>query len=168
METAVSILERNKSDLEQELEKLQLRVRELRSSIKSIDQALDALGNRASGEDSSGQTLKDFVIGVLETQDVGLTAHDISDSIALSGRTTTPQSVSSTLSRLKGEGRVISQERGKWELLRNIAPSSGEDDAISMGLRDGSRDQPGTPEGSIPSSSTTRPHEDEDDDDLDF
>lgn len=148
-----------KVELSQELEAFQDKVKDLRAAIRSIDEALTRLGGSEGLVTTSGKSLKELVLDLLGGQDEGFTPAQIADALTQNGRPTSPQSVSSTLSRLKGEGRADSSSHGVWYTKKNTSSESSDSDDAIEGLRDGSRDRRSTgfPEGSIPSSSTHSP-----------
>ena len=98
-------------------------VRELRARVRDLDAALTLLGHdviERSGSRGGGE-LKTKVLETLLGASEGKTPKEIASAISQGGRQTSDQSVSSTLSRLKGEARVTNQY-GKWFL--QIAESS--------------------------------------------
>lgn len=168
MNTAVDILTEKKLQLSKELEALQERSKEIRASIRSIEEAIVALSSDGATRSISSMSLKELVLEALKEQDEGLTPGEIAESLTNAGRSTSSQSVSSTLSRLKGEGKVDSHpsRHGVWVFKKPPPlPPWRKGDELE-GLGDGSRDRLSTesPEGSIPSSSTsTRPPWEDDD-----
>lgn len=168
MNHAVQILIAQKSEISLEIEALQDRLREARAKVKSIDEALVRLGSDDTELLVGSKALKDLVAELVETHDEGLTPREISEKLSTAGRPTTPQSVSSTLSRLKAEGVADSTPSGRW--IKKKASPSREDDANQLGPRDGSRGHllNASPEGSIPSGSTFRPSRDDMDDEIPF
>lgn len=168
MNHAVQILIAQKAEISQEIEVLQDRLREARAKVKSIDEALVRLGSDETELLVGSKALKDLVAELVETHDEGLTPREISEKLSTAGRPTSPQSVSSTLSRLKAEGIADSTPSGRW--IKKKAPPSREDDAKDLGPRAGAQEQRSTdlPEGSIPSGSTYRPSRDEIDDEIPF
>jgi hypothetical protein len=168
MNHAVQILIDQKSEISQELDDLLDRVRVCKAKIKSIDDALAKLSTDDSALLIGSKGLKELVEELIGGQDEGLTPKEISDALTRAGRPTSSQSVSSTLSRLKGEGVADSTPSGRW--IKKKASPSHEDDANQLGPGDGSRGQlsPVPPEGSIPSGSTHRPSRDDMDDEIPF
>jgi hypothetical protein len=168
MDHALQILMSQKAAISLEIEGLQDRLREAKAKIKSIDDAL----LRLAGDDASllvgSKGLKELVSELIETHHEGLTPKEISEKLSVAGRPTSSQSVSSTLSRLKGEGIADSTSSGRW--IKKKASPSREDDANQLGPGDGSRGQlsPVPPEGSIPSGSTLSPNNWDDDDEIPF
>lgn len=167
MDHAVQILLSQKVEISQEVEELQDRVREAKAKIKSIDEALRKLGSESSALLIGSKGLKELVEELISSQDDGLTPKEIADALTGAGRPTSSQSVSSTLSRLKGEGLADSTSSGRW--VKKKAPPPSEDDANQLGPGDGSRGQLRAvpPEGSIPSGSTLSPNN-WDDDEIPF
>lgn len=166
MDHAIKILTDQKSLISQEMEDLQERLKELRISLRSIEDAIQTLGGSQTVVVSS-KSLKELIEGLVSTQDEGLTPKEVSDILSRGGRATSQQSVSSTLSRLKAEGVVESTSTGKWVAKKKEAPPLGRSGAFDLGPRDGSRDRLSTdsPEGSIPSGSTALHRSTADDED---
>jgi hypothetical protein len=108
MNSALEILKRERDDSSEQIRTLRIRIRDLDNAIAILeDQPEVAKRGRAPGD------LKAIVLGKLEALDVGGSPKEIADALTRDGRPTSDASVSSTLSRLKAEGRVANRS-GRW------------------------------------------------------
>jgi hypothetical protein len=170
MDHALRILTDQKALISREIEELQERLREKKSALRSVEDAITTLGG-AQDVTVSTKSLKELIQEAVLSQDEGLTPRELAELLTRNGRSTTQQSVSSTLSRLKHEGVVDSTNHGKWIAKQKETSSPFGDDVHSLGPGDGSRghQRSASPEGSIPSGSTQRYHPVVDDsDDIPF
>jgi hypothetical protein len=105
---AVEILVRERAQAQEQVKALRARIRDLDSAISLLDASAANASHRPQGD------LKQKVLAHLSGLDGrGATPKEIAAAITSAGRQTSDQSVSSTLSRLKGEGRVRNSS-GEW------------------------------------------------------
>jgi hypothetical protein len=110
MNIAIEVLRRERDQAKEQMAALKVRVRELESAISLIEGSagIDAQKGRHDGE------LKDRVLDLIVAAGPdGCTPRAIAGKLTAAGRPTSDASVSSTLSRLKGDGKVHN-ERGLW------------------------------------------------------
>jgi hypothetical protein len=109
MNGALEILRRERDDAAEQIRALRVRIRDLDSAISVLEgQPVQTRHGRAPG---------DFKVSVLtrlkELGEQGGTPKELAASFIRDGRNTSDASVSSTLSRLKGESKV-SNRNGRW------------------------------------------------------
>ncbi len=110
MNIAVEVLRRERDQAKEQMAALKARVRELDSAIALIEGA-SASAPHKPGADGD---LKDRVLELIGAcGSNGATPRAIAAQLTSSGRTTSDASVSSTLSRLKSDGKVYN-DRGLW------------------------------------------------------
>jgi hypothetical protein len=109
MNGALDILRRERDDAAEQ-------IRILRTRIRDLDSAIGILEGHPK-ESGSGKGSGDLKLGVLnklkDAASSGGTPKEIADALTREGRATSDASVSSTLSRLKGEAKVINRN-GRW------------------------------------------------------
>lgn len=106
----------------------QEQVKALRAQIRDLDSAILLLDASAANANQKPQgDLKQKVLAHLhDLSGTGATPSQIASALTSAGRQTSDQSVSSTLSRLKGEGKVRNSS-GQWFAANEAADSqSGE------------------------------------------
>jgi hypothetical protein len=118
---AVEILMRERAQAQEQVKVLRARIRDLDSAISLLDASAANASQRPQGD------LKQKVLAHLRELDgSGATPKEIASAITSAGRQTSDQYVSSTLSRLKGEGKVRNSS-GQWFAANEHADSqSGE------------------------------------------
>jgi hypothetical protein len=105
---AVEILMRERAQAQEQVKVLRARIRDLDSAISLLDASAANASRRSQGD------LKQKVLAHLhELGGSGATPKEIASAITSAGRQTSDQSVSSTLSRLKSEGKVRNSS-GQW------------------------------------------------------
>lgn len=109
MNGAVEILLREREAASEQMRALRARVRDLDSAIALI-QGQPAPVRAAKGE--GGVNTKVLQV-VVEAGEAGITPNEIATSLTNAGRQTSVASVSSALSRLKGDAKVTNQS-GRW------------------------------------------------------
>ena len=108
MNGAVEILMRERAQAQEQLKVLRARIRDLDSAISLLDASAANASPRPQGD------LKQKVLAHLrDLHGSGATPSQIASALTSAGRQTSDQSVSSTLSRLKGEGKVRNSS-GHW------------------------------------------------------
>lgn len=108
MNGAVEILKRERLQAQEEVKVLRARIRDLDSAISLLDATAASESSRPQGD------LKQKVLShLIAVAGGGATPSQIASAITAAGRQTSEQSVSSTLSRLKGEGKVRNAS-GSW------------------------------------------------------
>ncbi len=119
---AVTVLRRERDQAKEQMAALKLRVRELEGAIALIE----GNGAGAALKSPGDGDLKDRVLELIAASgSEGATPRAIAAKLTASGRSTSDASVSSTLSRLKSDGKVHN-ERGLWfATSADPAPSDG-------------------------------------------
>lgn len=114
MNGAVEILKREREAAAEEIRALRARLRDLDAAIGCLEgQAVTAKSGKSEGD------LKPKVLAVLHDRlQAGCSPKQIAIVLTAGGRPTSDASVSSTLSRLKGEGKVRNQH-GIWFAVAN-------------------------------------------------
>jgi hypothetical protein len=109
MNGALEILRRERDDAAEQIRILRTRIRDLESAIGVLEgQPIAGRQGRGTGD------LKVNVLNKLkEAGTEGGTPKELADAFTREGRPTSDASVSSTLSRLKGESKVINRN-GRW------------------------------------------------------
>jgi hypothetical protein len=109
MSGALEILKRERDGATEQIRLLRAKIRDLDAAIGVLEgQPVAATSRRASGD------LKSSVLKKLEEAgETGGSPKELADSLTQSGRPTSDASVSSTLSRLKGEAKVANRN-GRW------------------------------------------------------
>ena len=117
MESVVSILQRERASAQSRLDELSTEARDLRQRIREIEDAISVLSGHVSAPrplKSFGGNLQSLIMSHLASAGTaGSTARDIAAAIRADGRETSEPSVSSTLSRMKGDGEVENRQ-GRW------------------------------------------------------
>jgi hypothetical protein len=109
MNGALEILKRERDDASEQIRLLRTRIRDLDSAIAVLEgQPAISRGGRPAG-DFKASVLKK----VRDAGSAGATPKELADSFTREGRQTSDASVSSTLSRLKGES-LVSNRNGRW------------------------------------------------------
>lgn len=107
--SALEILRRERDEAAEQ-------IRLMRTRIRDLDAAISVLGGQPILS-KTGRSPGDFKLSVLkkltELGDRGVTPKELADDFVREGRLTTDASVSSTLSRLKGEMKVVNRN-GRW------------------------------------------------------
>ena len=115
---AVAILTRERGAAVEKADSLNVELRELRARIKSLDDAIVVLtGHRPEPRPTraGGGDLKSLVLLTLAAYgQEGVTARELAEAVSLSRPNTSEPSVSSTLSRMKGEDGTCDNRHGKW------------------------------------------------------
>ena len=103
------------ADVESKLAALSQKLEELRIAERVLVALSDNDDDEEESEDGSEKvhTIADMVENALA--DGALEAHEIYEKILSGGRRTTLNSITSTLSRMKSEDRLLNEE-GKWFL----------------------------------------------------
>ncbi|HEX8580453.1 MAG TPA: hypothetical protein VF655_12790 [Allosphingosinicella sp.] len=109
MNGALEILRREREDAAEQIRALRLRIRDLDAAISVLEDQPLATKPGRSGGDLKSTVLKQL----LEDFSGGGTPKELADALTRQGRATSDASVSSTLSRLKGESKVINRN-GRW------------------------------------------------------
>jgi hypothetical protein len=121
MNGAVEILRRERLQAQEQVKVLRARIRDLDSAIALLDASATNESQRPQGD------LKHKVLAYLsELSGRGATPNEIASALTAAGRNTSDQSVSSTLSRLKAEGRVRNAS-GNWFAANDIGDSQSEE-----------------------------------------
>ena len=108
MNGALEILRRERIQAQEQMKALRTRIRDLDSAISLLDASAANESQRPQGD------LKQKVLAYLDGLDGdGATPSQIASALTAAGRQTSDQSVSSTLSRLKNDGRVRNSN-GQW------------------------------------------------------
>ena len=120
MHEAVAILKREKDVAIARADAIAVELRELRATIKTIDDAIAVLtGHRPDPKPmrvAAGE-LKSLILQTLTAYgQTGATAREIAESVSLTRSSTSEASVSSTLSRMKNEDNTCDNRQGKWYL----------------------------------------------------
>jgi hypothetical protein len=115
---ALEILRRERDEATEQIRVLRTRIRDLESAIGVLEgQPVAARAGKGSGD------LKISVLQKLkEAGFEGGTPKELADAFTREGRPTSDASVSSTLSRLKGESKVLNRN-GRWFAATNTADS---------------------------------------------
>lgn len=131
MNSALEILRRERDDAAEQIRALRARIRDLDNAIGVLEgQPLISKVGRGSGD------LKQIVLTHLERDGGGDTPKEIAEALTSQGRPTTDATVSSTLSRLKGESKVINRS-GRWFAAKTLPDSqSAESDLAHASLSD--------------------------------
>lgn len=117
MNSAIDILRREREAAAEEAKGLRVRIKELDAAIALLDAQAT---QQKSGPKGDGD-LNSQVLDILAKESAGLIAKDIAAKLTQGGRPTGDASVSSTLSRLKSDGKVRN-DRGVWFVV-NEAPT---------------------------------------------
>lgn len=127
MNGALEILRRERDEAAEQIRVLRYRIKDLDSAISVLEgQPIPSRQGRGSGD------LKLSVLKKLkEAGATGGTPKELADALTREGRQTSDASVSSTLSRLKGESKVINRS-GRWFAASDEADSQ-ESDSWSRG-----------------------------------
>lgn len=106
---ALVILKRERDEAGEQIRALRLRIRDLEAAISVLEgHPAPAKLGRASGN------IKQGILELLsEGDERGTTPKELTEALAKVGHTTSEASVSSTLSRLKAEDKVINRG-GRW------------------------------------------------------
>lgn len=118
MNGALEILRRERDEAAEQIRALRARIRDLDAAIGVLEgQPIVSKSGRGSGD------LKNSVLSKLaEIGSAGGTPKELADSLTKEGRVTSDASVSSTLSRLKAESKVINRG-GRWFAASDFADS---------------------------------------------
>lgn len=120
MNEAVAILSRERESAVAKVDALVGELRELRSRVKSIDDAISVLtGHRPEPKAvrlGVGELKTAITDALRKFDDTGATVREITEAVAATRPGTTDASVSSTLSRLKNEDGTCENRQGKWYL----------------------------------------------------
>ena len=120
---AVEILKRERDAAADEMRTLRARIRDLEAAIEVLGAQSGMPKLKPEGD------LKPRVEAILKSAGSdGTSPRDIASQLTKSGRTTSDASVSSTLSRLKAEGRVTNRH-GTWFYTNETAPDVGTPEA---------------------------------------
>jgi hypothetical protein len=110
MNSAVSILRRERDAAAEEAKALRIRIKDLDAAIAVLEQQAPP----AKNDKRPDKDMKSLVIEALAAAgSEGLLLKDIVSALAANGRNSTEPSVASTLSRLKSDAKV-DNDRGKW------------------------------------------------------
>lgn len=114
MNGALEILRRERDEATDQIRTLRLRIKDLETAIAVLEgQPIHAKNPRSAGD------LKLSVLGKLEELGTkGATPKELADAFTADGRSTTDASVSSTLSRLKSDLKVVNRS-GRWFATSN-------------------------------------------------
>lgn len=127
MNGAVQILIRERTQAQEQVKALRARIRDLDSAILLLDASAANASQRPQGD------LKQKVLAHLSDLSAGATPRDIASALTAAGRQTSDQSVSSTLSRLKGEGKVRNSS-GHWFAANEAADSQSGESSPAAGV----------------------------------
>jgi hypothetical protein len=117
---ALEILRRERDEAAEQIRTLRLRIKDLEAAISVLEgQPLSAKQGRGAG-DLKLSVLKQLTESFRE----GGTPKQIADALTSEGRPTSDASVSSTLSRLKAESKVINRN-GNWFAANGTSDSQG-------------------------------------------
>jgi hypothetical protein len=121
---ALEILRRERDDAAEHIRTLRARIRDLDSAIGVLEgQPVASKSGRGTGD------LKQSVLNKLaEAGEAGGTPKELADNLTRDGRQTSDASVSSTLSRLKAESRVINRN-GRWFAAKEQGDSQAPESA---------------------------------------
>jgi hypothetical protein len=121
MNEAVEILRRERLQAQEQMKVLRARIRDLDSAISLLDASAANESQKPQGD------LKQKVLAYLTdlSGSDGATPNEIAVALTTAGRSTSDQSVSSTLSRLKGEGKVRNSS-GRWFAANEFTDSQSE------------------------------------------
>lgn len=125
MNGALDILKRERDDSAEQIRVLRARIKDLDSAIGILEGQPVSTGNRRSSGDLKGRVLSKLE----ELGNTGGTPRELAESLTHDGRQTSDASVSSTLSRLKGESKVANRN-GRWFVAN---PSANRADAVTEG-----------------------------------
>lgn len=120
MNGALEILKRERDDAVEQIRTLRGRIRDLESAISVLEAQPTA--------PRAGRNSADLKTGVLaklgQFGEHGATPRELADVFTQEGRATSDASVSSTLSRLKADGKVLNQG-GRWFAADKAQPAAG-------------------------------------------
>jgi hypothetical protein len=154
---AVRVLEKEREVVASEIEDMQARLKEARHALRSIEDAIAMLtGAPAPSMRSDGPTLKELILEHLTGDGPGKTPLEIANSLTAAGRETGNTTVSSILSRLKGEG-AVEKRNDRWFKTNAKGPGlmpGPFDEELGPATGRGTVFPATPPEGSIPSGST--------------
>lgn len=135
---AIEILKSERDALNVKVQEADASLRKYRTDLRSIENAIEVLSGVPANEaepirrNKNGPTLGDMVCDIVRAAPRNIRTQEIGRALEAKGRPTDPNSVLSTLSRLKRVEKVIERVPDGWRYIGPLASGHNKNDEASV------------------------------------